>query len=437
MKSVSNNKITRILTSLIIVILVLVPLCGFMTVWGASITGGYTLWRLWDEGLLTLLLFGAIYLLIINRSLGAELARKRFFWLILAYVLIQVIWGIVAFVRHDVDAKALGYGWIVNLRFLLFFLAVWVVACKGFGLKEKWPKFLFIPAAVVVIFGLLQILVLPHDFLSHFGYGSNTIYPYETINHNSHYVRIESTLRGANPLGAYLVIIISALAALLLAAKRKLKLTALLLAVLVVLFFSFSRSAWIGALISAVALLGLSLHSKRAKKVAGLSIAVLAIAAAGLFLAFRHDARFENYVLHTQAHSKIKTTSNEGHVSALSSGLKDLEHEPLGRGPGTAGPASIYNDHPARIAEDYYVQVGQETGWLGLVVFVAILVEAARLLWQRKGDRLSLILFVALLGITFVNLLSHAWTDDTLAYIWWGLAAVAVAPKIMPTGNKK
>ena len=25
-------------------------------------------------------------------------------------------------------------------------------------------------------------------------------------------------------------------------------------------------------------------------------------------------------------------------------------------------------------------------------------------------------------------MLSHAWTDDTLAYVWWGLAGIAMAP---------
>jgi hypothetical protein len=25
-------------------------------------------------------------------------------------------------------------------------------------------------------------------------------------------------------------------------------------------------------------------------------------------------------------------------------------------------------------------------------------------------------------------MLSHSWADDTLAYLWWGLAGVAMAP---------
>jgi hypothetical protein len=29
--------------------------------------------------------------------------------------------------------------------------------------------------------------------------------------------------------------------------------------------------------------------------------------------------------------------------------------------------------------------------------------------------------------LTVVNLLSHAWADDTLTYVWWGLAGIAMA----------
>ena len=44
---------------------------------------------------------------------------------------------------------------------------------------------------------------------------ATTIPVFETINNNPEYVRIASTLRGANPLGAYLLIPISLLTVLL------------------------------------------------------------------------------------------------------------------------------------------------------------------------------------------------------------------------------
>lgn len=416
----------QLMVALVVVILALEPFYAFLTAGAASLSGHYTAWRLWDEALLALLIIGALYLLCIDKSLRTKLVKQRILWLILAYLLIQIIWGVVALLRHGVSAKALGYGWIVNTRFLLFFLAVWLLVQKTSYFNQKWAKLLLIPAAVVTVFGLLQFLVLPHNFLSHFGYNQQTIAPYETINHNSHYIRIESTLRGANPLGAYLVLIISTLAVLLLSAKRKIKLTIFLLAALAALAFSFSRSAWIGALISLVAVWWLGWRYKNARKAISGAILVVVIIAAGLVVALRHDARFENYFFHTQTNSQIKATSDEGHASALASGLHDLATDPLGDGPGTAGPASVYNNHPARIADNYFIQIGQESGWLGLAVFLAILAEVAYRLWLRREDNLPLALFASLLGISFVCLLSHAWTDDTLAFIWWGLAGIAL-----------
>src|SRR6185312_11612434 len=109
-----------------------------------------------------------------------------------------------------------------------------------------------LPATVVIIFALLQFLALPYDFLSHFGYGVNTIFPYETINHNLNHLRVASTLRGANPLGAYLVLVMSTALALLLKSKpKRLSEIIWLGAALLAMFFSFSRSAWIGLIVSA------------------------------------------------------------------------------------------------------------------------------------------------------------------------------------------
>jgi hypothetical protein len=154
---------------------------------------------------------------------------------------------------------------------------------------------------------------------------------------------------------------------------------------------------------------------------------VLAVLIAGSAVGLRHNTRFENVFLHTQDHSASAKSSNQGHVGALKDGVHDLWHQPFGRGPGTAGPASVYNDGHARLAENYFIQVGQEAGWLALGLFIVINLGVAYLLWLRRADPLALSLFAGLIGLTFVNLLSHAWADDTLAYVWWGLAGIAMA----------
>jgi hypothetical protein len=53
-----------------------------------------------------------------------------------------------------------------------------------------------------------------------------------------------------------------------------------------------------------------------------------------------------------------------------------------------------------------------------------------------RFDYLALGLLAALLGITFVNLLSQAWTDNTLSYLWWGLAGIALSPVLASAKGK-
>ena len=338
--------------------------------------------------------------------------------------------------RHtgSVTPKAVAYGVLLNSRFLVFFMLTWAIAIRTTRLERRWPKLLLWPAVIVVLFGLAQVFLLPPDVLRHFGYGKDTIGPVATINHNAHFERYMSTLRGANPLGAYLLLPISALTVLLLRYPRSWNWTKglLLAGCLALLLFSFSRGAWIGAVLSiatAVVIVCGNTVWQRYRRWLFAGLVVVGVLLAGTALALQHDTAFQNFVFHTQDNSAVKTTSNGAHLTALVDGSKDIVSSPLGHGPGSAGPASVYNNH-SRIAENYYLQIGQETGVLGLALFVAIVGIVGYLLWTRRHTPLALALLAALIGISFVNLLSHAWTDDTLAYIWWGLAGLAIGTPV-------
>jgi O-Antigen ligase len=414
------------ISSLSRVILLLVPFHAFLTVWLSSWLGHYTALRLWKEVLLALSVIGVLYLLLTDHKIRSHTLTRRLVWLIMAYIVVTVVWGLLALNQHDVTAKALGYGLIINLRFLVFFLVTWTVALRLGRFRSSWEWLVLWPAAIVVLIGLLQIFVLPHDILQHFGYNASTIQPIETINHNPNYIRFFSTLRGANPLGAYLVVPISLLTVLLVRKGRNWRHLLFLAATLVVLFFTFSRSAWVGAGLSIVTVLFLSHLAPKSRRLAASLGVCLIVLLAAVGLGLRHNTRFENFVLHTQTHSSVSTTSDQGHTSALRSGLHDLTHHAMGNGPGTAGPASVYNNHPSRIAENYFIQIGQEVGWIGLLMFLLINAGVGYLLFVHRGDPLAMSLFASLIGLTFINMLSHAWADDTLAYVWWGLAGIAM-----------
>jgi hypothetical protein len=452
------SKIAGLLRYGVIAILVLLPFHALFTTWLGSNFGHLDLFRIWKELLIALMVPAALWLVYKDRQLREWFRSSRLVLLVLLYVLLHVLLGAWALAEDRVNPEALIFALLVNLRFPVFMLLVLVVAAKT-DLTNHWKRLLLWPAAVVTIFGLLQLFVLPADFLRHFGYGPDTIPAVQTVDEKPEYQRIQSTLRGANPLGAYMVLVVTALAGLMLpvnsskpsqnhvrgstshiSGKTPAVLQRLPLCVrsdlthrvllgmgLAVLFFTYSRSAWLGTLASLAALGFLVIKSARVRRLAVLAIVTFAVAFSGTVWLLRDNDRVQNTLFHSDENSLSSESSNAARGRHLSEGVRSVIEEPLGRGPGTAGPASVRNDQPPRLAENYFIQIAQEVGVLGLALFIAINAYVAHKLWQQRRDTLSLILLASLIGITFINLLSHAWTDDTLSLLWWSLAALAPA----------
>ena len=106
-------------------------------------------------------------------------------------------------------AAATAAALLINLRFFLFFSLVYV-AIRLYPRMVRPFIWVFVGGAAVVIgFALLQLTVLPADALKYIGYNESTIMPYLTVDQNPNYLRINSTLRGPNPLGLYAVIVLA------------------------------------------------------------------------------------------------------------------------------------------------------------------------------------------------------------------------------------
>lgn len=411
------------LSWLIALILVLLPFHALFTTWVGSSTGHLDLFRIWKEILLALSAPLVILLVYKSKDIQKRLKTSWISRLFLLYLALHLIIGAWALSQHQVTATALIYALIINLRFVFFFILCFIVSLHSGFLKANWRKILLIPACVVIGFGLIQKL-LPLDFLRHFGYGPHTIPAYQTVDSDIDYRRIQSTLRGANSLGAYLVLTVAALITIM--RKSRSILAVGTISGLVVLFYTYSRSAELGLIVSLILLAWLSRPKFNWRQPVILGAVILIIVAGGFyFLGSSQNA--QDTLFHTSNTSVSKQSSNEARLNAMEQGVKDIWHQPLGHGPGTAGPASFRNDQPPRVAENYFLQIGQEVGLIGMAIFVAINALLAKQLWRRRQDQLPRILLASFIGLTFINLLSHAWTDDTLSYLWWGLAGVAIA----------
>ena len=433
--SIFSNRLALGLSWLIALILAALPFHALFTTWIGSSTGHLDLLRIWKDILLVVMIpFGA-WLMWRDKSI-----RNWFFgsWIVrlfIIYTLLEFVLGVWAILSHKVNGTALIYALIINLRFVAFFILCVVVATSCDFLARNWHKILLYPSAIVVLFGLAQRFILPYDFLKHFGYSPKTIPAYQTVDANIDYHRIQSTLRGANPLGAYLILIIPAYFAVF--NKRKILKIVSLIASGVVLFFSYSRSAWIGTAVSLGLLFLWSITNKHLRRqIVSFGLIAVLVFAAGIYI-FRSSHVVQDTVFHTSSSSTSSVSSNAQRANAEENAVKNVLHQPLGGGPGTAGPASLRNNHPARIAENYFLQIGQEAGILGMVLFIAINVLVGFELWKARTGVLSHILLASLAGITLVNLVSHAWTDDTLSYLWWGLAGIALSPVILRLRHKQ
>ncbi len=427
----------RLPSYLIAVVLATVPFHAFLTVWASSLFGHYTLLRLWPEIILLVLTVWVIISVTQDTSLRRAVQSSRLIQIVAAYLALTVLLGLASYWRGDVSLKALAYGLLLNMRFLVWFVVVWIMASRSSWLRVHWQRLTFIPLAIVATFALLQFFLLPVNFLAHFGYDKlTTIAPIQTINQDTETIRAQSFLRGPNPLGAYLVAGIGLAAFAVLPLGRKL---ALITASFLALLVTFSRSAWLGLIAGCAA--ALSLLDRKKLKPLIISVSVVLVLATALVFIFRHNGGIQNAILHVDTtQSSAPETSNSGHLAAVRQSVRDVVHEPIGRGPGTAGPASVYN-HAAlpRNSENYFLNVGQELGVIGLGLFCAILIMLGAML-RRDPSPLGRGLFVTLVALIVINLFSYAWTDPTLAYIWWGLVGVALAasaPLAVTTSRRK
>ena len=431
----TTKEVAKILSWLVAAILVLLPFHALLTTWAGSNFGHLDTWRVWKEILFLLMLPPAAWLVWHSPVLKKWLVNSWIMRLFAVYIFLHLVLGIWAYANHEVNKTALVYSLIVNLRFIGFFILCFIVAAYSDFLRRHWRKILLLPAGIVILFGLVQKFLLPYDFLRHFGYGSSTIPAYQTVDANLDYRRIQSILRGANPLGAYLVLVIPALGVG--AKKSRILRLGVTLAGLLALLFSYSRSAWLGLVAAAATLRAMTLRTLNiGYRMVMVIIALLILVGVGIYLTNKSEEA-QNVLFHTSDDSASARSSNADRLASLETGAKDVIHQPLGRGPGTAGPASFRNDQPPRIAENYFLQIGQEVGVIGIALFVAINVLVARELWARRKDQLAKVLLASLIGLTFVNLLSHAWTDDTISYLWWGLAGIALTPILKRSGKKQ
>ena len=384
--------------------------------------------KAWKEVLIVLLSILAI-VLITKHELWLTIWKSWIIRLCLLYALLH--FALLTVINHGMLASVAGL--MIDLRFIAFFLLSYVYGLIEPKAKQRAFKAVAVGSIVVVGFGLLQITVLPDDVLKYIGYSNDTIAPYGTIDKNPDFVRINSTLRGPNPLGAFIVVTFSLFVAWWVRHRKTITqrqyvyaclLTASMIAVL---FATYSRSAYIGVIVGLLTI-GIATIRRIDKKWGYITAGVAVASFLGLFLLQQTDW-YANVVLHEDPQSKVVTKSNTEHIRSLRASYTSFTRHPFGQGVGSTGSASLYGDNStSSVVENTYLFVARETGWLGLLLFLAIYALILMKLWHRRKQSWEATgLLAGGVALAVIGLLLPVWADDTVALIWWGLTGVVLA----------
>ncbi len=382
----------------------------------------------WKEILLGVASLLAIVLLTTKKQWGV--VNSRLMYVIALFAALHVIMVPIFFKGFEPAIAGL----FINLRFLLFFVLVYIALRLYPQLSQLFIRVFVGGALVVMGFAVLQVTILPNDVLKYLGYGTSTIMPYMTVDQNESYVRINSTLRGPNPLGMYAVIVLSVVTVAWLKGPRKFtQREAIVAGILaggsvVALWASYSRGAALAALV-AIGLLLLVAYGRKVSKIVWIAGGLACLVLIGSMVALRDTQFVSQVILHEDPHEGGEFNSNDGHAESLIDGSRRMIQQPFGAGVGSTGSPSLLTDTPL-IIENHYLYVAHEVGWIGLALFVAINGMVLGVLWRRRRQWLAFAVFASGVGLAVGALFLPVWADDTVSIIWWGLAAIAIAMPI-------
>lgn len=408
-------------------LLIYMPFHIFLSQSLSLATGGLEVWKVGKDTLLVLLVLFTICLVFYRK-----VASKPFKIILGLTVVYSLFMAIIWLFNRDIHAPSALLGIVHNLRlpgFLLLGLGAALLSPSKFVFSLVF-KIILTVSTIVSVLAIVQYY-LPADILTHLGYSMERgVRPAFFIDDHPDLMRVMSTLREPNALGAYLILPIAALGAIILKPIRTRIWCALSLLVhLVALFLTFSRSAWLGAALAIILVIWWSKTELIKVFVKRLWPALMALAVLGVIgvYALRDTSFVQQYVIHTSEVATTDETSTDLHYLLAREGFIAIIENPLGYGPGTAGLASIHSPE-GQLTENYYIQIGYEFGIFGLGVFITINVLVYVWLWRRR-DIFAIILLSSFWGYVVTNMLLHSWANEAVAAQWWLLAGAALASK--------
>ncbi|MFH0776621.1 MAG: O-antigen ligase family protein [Patescibacteria group bacterium] len=416
-----SKKLDRAAFAISIALIALLPFHAFLFTWLKSFfwTDAWTiLIQAWKEILVGILGVLALVKLVSSR----KFPRSRTFWLGLIFVISAILYA--TFGSGIWTQKLLGLR--TATLFLLAFLAVQFFDFDELNI-ERLKKIFLSAGGLVILFALAQKFLLPSDFLKYFGYSENVSswqpggnLPIYHLVGESGQIRSQATFAGPNQLGAFLLLLLP-VALTEFWAKRKTKnfwpyfLGIEILGGILVLVWTFSRSAWLGAAVIFLLFAGKmwrrNLPAKIKKRLAFGAFAAIS----GIMILL-----FSNQNLGAIIGRAAST--GEHFTKSIQAAALVWAH-PLGLGLGQTGGISQRFNH-ALTPENTFLGIALELGWLGGILFLVFLLSLALDL-KKAGSEI----FYALIGITVIMFFLHPLEDAPTALSLFLLAGMVNSPK--------
>ena len=408
-------------------IVVLLPFHAFISTWGGTTIGPLLVWKSWKELLLVPAVILSVFWVVVRPKVVLALYRENILGLIGLFGIFVLAYTSSGIQSNGEDAAFAGVAF--DLRYFAMFSLAYLLF--RFGTFEKKSiislatKFLIVTGVGLAVLGILQVTVIPREFLTNFGYEKfTTIAPYLTIDEKSpELIRAFATLRGPNDYGAYLVMTLAFALVCLSTYKRKIGVGVVLLAGI---FVSHSRSAYLAAavviglwLVTTIGIVRLKQYWKY------WVLAILGLVLVASLSLVSPTVRL--IVFHSSENDTHLTEGNlEDHGEAIVGTVDRVGDRPLGCGTGCSGPASYYGPN-AKISENYYLQIAEQYGVVGLGIWLAIFVIVMlRLYAVSRKSPAALALFIGGIGLSVIGVLLHVWADDPLSMTWWVLAGTVL-----------
>ncbi len=318
----------------------------------------------------------------------------------------------------------------VDFGGILLFLTVWLIR-PGKVASRRLIWTMLAAVAFIILFAIPDF-VAPFKFEHWAGYGM------------MHYVQgnipqIRSLTPGPNTLGT-LMTVAAVLAAMLI--PNIWAMSAFMILIGLTMGLTYGRSAWIGAAIAGGGFIVYSWLKSRRVVIWPVVLGVAIIAGASL-----GAMRYHAPIIRVNKHGKSNAEHQAAAVAAARNTLQESAFEKIfGYGLGMAGPIvltspstlQIIAHHPDLdpITESWYLQLMQEIGLIGLLVYLWLYLVTVKDLFRKN-------VLVALLaiGLAFNALTLEIWAADAnLNLIFWTLAglvlysqqAKAESPKAKP-----